>query len=472
MPRLICLISALLLAFTLPAHAAFDDDFTGATLRLDYRHAGTSSEEHFAVDRILIEGSWPGSRRQLLDTSNLGRYMVEVADLQSHQVIYSRGFASIYGEWETTGEARAGTWRALAEAVRIPEPKRAFELRLRKRQADQSFREIWNITVDPASRFVDRPPAPSGKVWAVLESGDPSIKVDLVILGDGYAADEMEKFHADVKRLSGELFSEDPFRKRKSDFNVWAVDTPAAHHGISRPRAGVFRVTPLGARYNSFDSERYVLTLNDTAWRDAAAAAPYEFTLILVNERQYGGGGIYNLYSTAAADSSYAPYLVIHEFGHHFAGLGDEYFTSSVAYEDFTGGQVEPWEPNITALADPAALKWKDLVDTATPLPTPWEKDAYEEHSVAIQEKRAQMRAAGAEESEMEKLFDEERAHYTAWLAGQQYSGKVGAFEGAMYESRGLYRPATDCIMFTRDRVGFCRVCSRAIERVIDMYTK
>jgi hypothetical protein len=231
-------------------------------------------------------------------------------------------------------------------------------------------------------------------------------------------------------------------------------------------------VTPLGARYNSFDSERYVLTLNDTAWRDAAAAAPYEFTLILVNERQYGGGGIYNLYSTAAADSSYAPYLVIHEFGHHFAGLGDEYFTSSVAYEDFTGGQVEPWEPNITALADPAALKWKDLVDTATPLPTPWEKDAYEEHSVAIQERRAQMRAAGAEESEMEKLFDEERAHYTAWLAGQQYSGKVGAFEGAMYESRGLYRPATDCIMFTRDRVGFCRVCSRAIERVIDMYTK
>ena len=212
--------------------------------------------------------------------------------------------------------------------------------------------------------------------------------------------------------------------------------------------------------------------MEDRTWRDAAAAAPYEFVLILVNERKYGGGGIYNLYSTAAADSSYAPYLVIHEFGHHFAGLGDEYFTSSVAYENFTGDHVEPWEPNVTALHDPEDLKWKNLVDGGTPLPTPWDKEEYESHSVKVQEKRREMRGAGAAEEEMEALFDQEREHYTSWLGSREYAGRVGAFEGAMYESHGLYRPTVDCIMFTRDRVGFCPVCARGIEEVIDMYSR
>ncbi len=466
------LVALLCLASAPAATAAFDEDFTGATLRVDYRHAGTAAEEHFALDRVRVEGPWPGSRTQTIDISNLGKYMVEVADLAQHRVIYTRGFASIFGEWETTGEAGEGTWRAIAEAVRIPEPKRPFQLRLRKRQPDQSFREIWSLTVDPASRFVDRAPAPTGDVWTVFENGDPSVKVDLVILGDGYTAAQKPKFESDVRRLAAELFKEEPFASRKRDFNVRAVNTPAAHEGVPRPRAGVFHETPLGTRYNTFDSERYVLTLEDQDWRDVAAAAPYDFTLILVNDRKYGGGGIYNLYSTAAVDSAFAPYLVIHEFGHHFAGLGDEYYTSPVAYENFTGTKVEPWEPNITALHDPAKAKWGDLVSTGTPVPTPWEKDAYEETSRGIQKRRADLLAAGAPDEEIEALFEEERKHSTAWLGSQEHAGKVGAFEGAMYEVQGLYRPSVDCIMFTRDRVGFCPVCRRAIERVIDMYVR
>jgi hypothetical protein len=465
----IALVLSLLFA-SLPASAGFDEDFTGATLRVDYYHTGTADEEHLALHRLRVEGSWPGSRTQTIDTTNLGKYLVEVADLGSNRVLYTRGFASIYGEWETTGEARAGTWRAIQEAVRIPEPRRPFQLRIRKRGPDQSFHEIWSLTVDPASRFVDRPPLPEADVLELMNHGDPAVKVDLVILGDGYAGGQMGGFEADARRAAGALFALEPFASRRSDFNVRAVKTPAARTGISRPRAGIFRATPLSARYNSFDSERYILTLEDHTWRDVAAAVPYDAVLILVKERKYGGGGIFNLYSTAAMDSAFAEYLVVHEFGHHFAGLGDEYFTSPVAYESDDGDHVEPWEPNITALEDPVRLKWRDLVADDTPLPTPWDKTAYEERSRANQKVRAELRAQEAPEERLEALFREEKDVFTRMLREQEYSGRVGAFEGAMYEPRGLYRPTTDCIMFTRDDVGFCPVCTRAITRVINLH--
>jgi hypothetical protein len=461
----------LVLALCPSVGAGFDDDFTGQTLRVDYYHTGMAEEEHFALHRIRVEGPWPGSHTQTIDTTNLGKYLVEVVDLKSNRVLYTRGFASIYGEWETTGEAREGTWRAIQEAVRLPEPRRPFQLRIRKRSSDQSFHEIWSLAIDPASRFVDRGPLPSADVVELLIHGDPAVKADLVILGDGYSAGQMADFEADARRAVEALFSVEPFASRRGDFNVRAIKTPAERSGISRPRAGKFRTTPLGARYNSFDSERYILTLEAHAWRDVAAAVPYEFVLILVKERKYGGGGIFNLYSTAAMDSAFADYLVVHEFGHHFAGLGDEYFTSPVAYEGFGGEHMEPWEPNVTALGDPERLKWRDLVGDDTPLPTPWEKEQYETRSRELQKRRAELREQGAPEEQLEALFREERELFTKMLGEQEYSGSVGAFEGALYEAQGLYRPAIDCIMFTRDDIGFCPVCRRAITRVINLHT-
>jgi hypothetical protein len=462
------LLCGLLLAT--PVVAGFDEEFTGMTLRVDYDHVGTAAEEHLALERVRVEGPWPGSRTRLIDSTNLGKYLVEVVDLATNRLLYTRGFASIYGEWETTGEALRGVWRSIPEAVRVPEPRKPFQLRIRKRQPDQSFAEIWSVSIDPTSRFVDRSPLPEASALTVMEHGDAAEQVDLVILGDGYTAAEMEQFRTDAQRAADALFAVEPFASRRTDFNVRAVETPADHSGIPRPRAGIYRETPLGARYNSFDSERYVLSLEDRKWRDVAAAVPYDFVLILVNERKYGGGGIFRLYSTAAAGSTYAPYLVVHEFGHHFAGLGDEYYSSDVAYEDFSGGQVEPWEPNVTALGDPERLKWGDLVAEGTPLPTPWSKDDYEEHARQIRQRRSEMRASAAAEEQLEALFDEERERSTRLLAEEIHAGKVGAFEGAMYQSKGLYRPSADCIMFTRDEVGFCPVCSRAIERVIDLY--
>jgi len=470
----LCLGASLLLALGRPAAGTsyFDADFTGGTMRADYFHSGTATEEHVSLDRIVSDGPWPGSRTRLVDDTNLGKYLFEVTDRSTNRLLYSRGFSSIYGEWETTGEAKK-VWRTFHESLRFPWPKRPVQVTLKKRDAENVFREIWAAPVDPNSRFVvSADLVPRGRVWTLFENGPPAEKVDLLILGDGYTAAEMEKFHADAKRLADALFGEEPFRSRKADFNVRALDLPSAQSGVSRPQAGVFRRPALSTHYSTFDSERYILTYDNRTLRDAASAAPYDFLAILVNERTYGGGGIFNAQTTAAADNAYAVYLFIHEFGHNFGGLGDEYFTSDVAYETGAAEKPEPWEPNLTALHDAAHLKWKDLVESDTPLPTPWDKEAFEKQSRAYQERRRKLRASGAAEEEMEKLFREVEAAETRLLAGMKYSGRLGAFEGAGYESKGLYRPRTDCIMFSRDKVGFCPVCRRAIERVIDQYSR
>jgi hypothetical protein len=279
----------------------------------------------------------------------------------------------------------------------------------------------------------------------------------------------MEKWHKDARRMADTLFAASPFKERRGDFNVWAVDTPADESGVSRPSDSIYRRSPLRAAYDAFGSERYVLTFDNKRMREAASAAPYEFIEIIVNDRKYGGGGIFNLYATVAADNAFTPYVFVHEFGHHFAGLADEYYTSDVAYEGSTT-RPEPWEPNVTA--DPHAAKWGGLIAAGTPLPTPWPKEQFESLEKQIQARRRQIRAAHRPEEEMEALFREEREKSSELLASGPYGHAVGAFEGAMYEGRGYYRPQADCIMFTRDEGGFCAVCRRAIERIIDLYSR
>jgi hypothetical protein len=468
----IATVAVLATSSTAAAQTVYPTFFIEKTMRLDYYHTG-GGHELFALDQVVSDGPWAGSRMQLIDTTNLGPYFFEVIDCRTNQVIYSRGFASIYGEWETTDEARQGVHRSFHESLRFPWPKQPVQVVVKKRDKANVFREAWTTVVDPASRFVTATEArPAGKVWTVFENGSPATKVDILILGDGYSEAELAKFHADVKRLTDRLFATEPFKRRKSDFNVRAIDLPTSRTGVNRPRTGDFRRTMLGVTYNVFDSERYAMSLDNRSMRDIASQAPYDFLEILINEKQYGGGGIFNDHATAAVDTAFAEYIFVHEFGHHFAGLADEYYTSPVAYQTGVEDRPEPWEPNITAMKDVAALKWKDLVDPHTPLPTPWDKDAYDKQSRDIQQRRQALRASAAPESEMNALFTEELHWSTPFLAGMTHSHKVGAFEGAAYESKGLYRPEADCIMFTRDEVGFCRVCQRAIARIIDLYSK
>jgi hypothetical protein len=456
---------ALTLGFTL-AGLLVAADANPQTMRVDYYHTGNAAEECFALDEVVVEGVWPGPPDRWIDETNLGKYFFQVSDLKTNRVLYSRGFASIYGEWELTAEAKSAR-RTFHESVRFPTPPGPFQLVLKKRDRDNAFREVWSIVLNPGAPTVNRAPVFSQKVWAVIKNGEPRDKVDVLLLGDGYTAAEMDKWHNDAKRLAELLFAVSPFKERRRDFNVWALDSPADESGVSRPSDGVYRRSPLRTTYDAFGTERYVLTFDNKRVREIAAAAPYEFIEIVTNDRKYGGGGIHNLYATVAADNAWTPYIFVHEFGHHFAGLADEYYTSDVAYES-GNDRPEPWEPNVTA--DPRGERWKDLIAPGVPLPTPWRKEAFEAQQKEYRERRTDLRARHRPEAEIEALFREEQERSTKLLGSSPYAGKVGAFEGAMYEAKGYYRPQIDCIMFTRDDVGFCAVCRRAIERIIDLY--
>jgi len=460
-------IGVLLIVFNASAARAAE------TMRLDFYHTGNAREERFSLDRVVVEPlPWPGNPSRPIDDTNRGKYFFEVVDAASHRTLYSRGFSSIYGEWETTGEAQKID-RTFEESLRFPAPTAPFRVVVRKRDSLNAFRDAWTVTVDPADKFVLRNTAATdaGPLIKLHESGDPATKLDFLILGDGYTAAERGKFERDARRLVTTLFATSPFSERQRDINVWGLAPAAAQSGISRPSQRIYRRSPIGSTYDAFDSERYVLTFENKRFRDVAANAPYEVVEILVNSATYGGGGIYGLYSTVAADSAWAPYIFVHEFGHHIAGLADEYYTSDVAYLPATD-RVEPWEPNVTALLDPASLKWKDLATPGTALPTPWPKEEFERYTKEIQQRRRDIRSANRPESEMDALFREQERHDTALLNEGPHAHRVGAFEGANYEARGYFRPQADCIMFSRDNVPFCAVCRRAIAQILDLYSR
>ena len=336
------------LALAMALAAAPSDPGAPPTLRLDYFHTASASEERFALDGLVLEGPWPGNPDRPIDDTNLGKYLFEVIDRATNRVVYSRGFASICGEWETTDEAK-GTPPHLPRVAALPGAEgpgagRPQEARRRRASSARPGRCPWTRR----TRASTAPARPRARSWAVVENGPPRDKVDLLLLGDGYTAAEMGKWHADAKRLADILFSVSPFKERKADFNVWAVDTPSDESGVARPSDGVHRRSALRAAYDAFGSERYVLAFDNKRVREAAAAAPYDVMEIVVNGRKYGGGGIFNLYATVASDNAFTPYVFVHEFGHHFAGLADEYYTSDVAYGS-VAERPEPWELNVTA---------------------------------------------------------------------------------------------------------------------------
>jgi IgA Peptidase M64/Peptidase M64 N-terminus len=450
--------------------AFFGQPPSARTMRLDYFHTGGTSPEVFALDEVVIEPApWPGPAGPTEDRLRYGAYGFDVRDAASKRLLYSAGFGSIFDEWVTTEEAQSVS-RTFHESVRFPAPGAPVTVSVRKRGASNTWQDAWTTTVDPKDMFVTTaaPEPHPGPVIALQQSGDPARKVDVLLIGDGYTAAERGKFEADARRLMEILFATPPFTERRTDFNVWGLAPAARESGVSRPSQGIHRASPVGATYDAFGSERYVLTFDNKAFRRVASYAPYDVVEIVTNTRTYGGGGIYNLYSTVAADNAFSPYVFVHEFAHHFAALADEYYTSPVAYLP-SETREEPWEANITA--NGASPKWKDLVEAATPLPTPWQKQEYEARSRAAQAKRAEIRKQNRPESDMEALFQEERQMDQRQFPAETFFGKVGAYEGARYEARGFYRPEVDCIMFTRSQQ-FCTVCRRALGRVIDTYVK
>ncbi len=457
------------LAFVLAPLASFAAEPAPATYRLDLLHTGGKGVEIFAIERLRLEPlPWPGHPARAADDGSLGAYRFE-ARAADGTLLQARGFASIFGEWTSTEEALT-QHRTFHESLRFPAPGKPgpVQVTIYKRDATQAFQAVWQQQVDTADMLVDRSPTAPQALIALEQHGAPADKVDLLLLGDGYTAAECAtRFQADAQRMIAALFKVQPFARRRQDFNVWGLCPPAVESGISRPSTGVHKASPLGATYDALRSERYVLSFENRALREVASQAPYEAMVILANNDTYGGGGIFGLYATVAVNSVWADYLFVHEFGHHFAALADEYYTSPVAY---TAPQtiIEPWEPNVTALLDRDALKWRHLMASSTPIPTPWAKDAFEALQRDVQARRKQIRAERRPESEMDALFREEQARVTQLFARDRHRAVVGAFRGANYDAQAYYRPQLDCIMFTRNEVPFCRVCDSALAKVID----
>lgn len=465
----------------------FDDHFLDKTMRIDFVHVGDAKEESATIDRIFEQGIWAGRREALIDPFDLGRYRVSIADAATGAILFTKGFDSYFGEYRTSEEALKGDKRAYHESALVPYPRRKARFVLEGRSRDNSWRRIFDREIDPADPAILREkPVPGVRVFKLQEGGDPHVKVDLAFVAEGYTEAEEPKLRADLARFTGLLFSREPYRSRRDAFNVWGVWRPSAESGCDEPSHGVYKQTALGASFDALGSERYLLTEDNRSLRDIAAHVPYDILAVMVNHKRYGGGGIYNLYCTFTTDNQWHEYLFLHEFGHAFAGLADEYYTSDVAYNEFYPPGVEPVEPNITALLDPAALKWRDLATRGVPIPTPWEKAEFDRLDTAYQKVRRETnariaglkraRAPEAEiaraEEESERLSRENGAQVDAFLRAGRFYGQVGAFEGAGYASRGLFRPAPDCLMFTRGAKPFCPVCERAVLRTILHYAE
>ncbi|MCC8095451.1 MAG: M64 family metallopeptidase [Tannerellaceae bacterium] len=306
-------------------------------------------------------------------------------------------------------------------SVSVPYPKKEIILEITARdKKDMKFYSLLRQLIDPASIFIDRGKLKENKVTQIQYKGNSSEKVDLVFLAEGYTAAEQDKFEADAKRFSDILFQTPPYDTRQDDFNVWAVGLISEESGTDVSGKGIFKNTALNSGYYTFGVDRYLTTPDMKSIRDAVWNVPCDAIFILVNTDMYGGGGMYNFYAIGTADNERTPVVFVHELGHSFAGLADEYFSSEVAYNDFYNLEYEPWEPNITTLVD-FDSKWKDLLPAGIPVPT---------------------------------------------LLNETYKDGIGVFEGGGYLSKGIYRPMDHCMM--RDYAPFCPACSRAMHRMID----
>jgi len=402
----------------------FSNWFTSGALRVDLEMAGDAGATAYFLDGLSAEPYFSGNPDQLIDPFDYGDHMFTLYDQQTGTLIYRSTFCTLYREWQTTEEA-ARLSKAFPMVLRFPRPLKPVFLEISDRKADGLFELSFSCSIDPYSYDIEPFRSAGFELRDLQVYGPAEKKVDLLLIAEGYTEDELDKFFADAERMMEELFSEEPFRSHRKDFNVRALGSVSRESGTDIPGKGIWKETILDSRYYTFGSERYLTTERYDLLSDLAAEAPCDHPVILVNSAKYGGGGIYNFFSMVAVDDQQSGNVVRHEFGHGFAGLGDEYFDSEVAYESFFPLDVEPWNPNLTTLVD-FSRKWKNMMPKGIPVPTP---------------------------------------------LVPAYKDGVGVFEGGGYVAKGVYRPVNYCRMRVNNAV-FCPVCSAAIEAMIFRYTK
>lgn len=415
----------LLLLCAPTAFAQFDADFFPKTMRMDYFRCGDAVNENVYLDEVIEEPYWGGSVVNLIDTTGYGNYFVKVYDVQTGKLIYSRGYSNLFGEWQTTAEAR-NTQKCYTESVVFPYPRKDVKVVLESRNKKGEFEKRFEHEIKVNSYFVKKEEG-NYRSFDIMYSGIPSKHVDIVLLSEGYSTDQYDQFKQDCQKFADAIFSFSPYKEYKHCFNVRGVWAPSASSGVDIPGDRVWKETTLNSTFYTFDSERYLMTGDYKSVRNVASAVPYDLIYIIANTKKYGGGAIYNYYgiSSTGQEDSYAK-VYVHEFGHLFLGLADEY-EGDTSYNDFYAKDVEPWEVNITNLID-FDKKWKPMLSKGTPVPTP---------------------------------------------AEGKFSGTLGVFEGGGYCKEGMYRPQLKCLMRSFYQTeDFCPVCKEAIKKQIEFYSK
>lgn len=406
------------------AQVSFNDFFVSKTMRLDFYHAGDSRSEQVYFEQVKQEPYWGGSKTNLTDKFDYGAYKFTVSDSASGKIIYSRGYSSLFEEWQATDEAKKIS-RSFYETIVFPYPKKTVRVKIESRDKQNKFKEVFAITLNPENYFIKKEGPLRSDSYKLLDSGDPSVKVDIVLVPEGYAKEELPKLKKDAGRFAEYLFKHAPYTDSKNKFNIWLVEAVSQESGTDIPASGIWKNTVVNSNFYTFDSERYLTTMDIKSIRDIAGNVPYDQIFVLVNSKKYGGGGIFNDYSMCSSDNESSEWVFIHEFGHAFAGLADEYFDSQVSVSDYYDLKSEPWNPNITTLVN-FDKKWKSLVVSDMPVPTP---------------------------------------------VNEKFREQAGVYEGASYVAKGMFRPYQSCEM-KELRAGFCPVCSKAIIEMIDFYTK
>jgi hypothetical protein len=331
----------------------------------------------------------------------------------------------LFQEWQTTDEARK-VKKSFYQVAILPFPASQVLFTIDRKTKDGHYQQLISLDINPHDYFIVNEHTPSVDFEEVIKNGNPANKVDLVFLPEGYKQQEMGKFMDDVARMADILFAAEPFASHKSDFNVYAVKVPSVQSGTDIPGERIYRNTVFNSTFYTFDVSRYLTTTDMKSIHDAASVVPFDQVIVLVNSDRYGGGGFYNFLTVSTVDNNLTPQVLVHEFGHAFGGLADEYYTSDVAYEEFYDLRVEPWEPNITTMVD-FDSKWKDMLDRKTLVPTPRE---------------------------------------------EKFKNALGVFEGGGYAAHGIYSPMMDCRMKSNVAEGFCPVCQKAIVKAIDWHCR
>lgn len=431
------------------AQPLFQENFRDSTLRIDYIFSGNNTLQHIALDKMNVMPRWYGKRNRLAELPVEGNGQITVRRHDTKEIIYKNSFSTLFQEWQSYDEAKQVD-RAFENVFLIPMPKDTVDVTIELRDNRRQITGTTTHTVYPNDILIHHTGFKNTTPYTTLQAAtDTTQCIHIAFVAEGYRKEEMPVFIEDAHIATEALFEHEPFKSMRDRFNIVAVESESEESGTSEPSKGVWRNTALGSHFDTFYSNRYLTTLNLKTLHDKLAGTPYEHIIVLVNTSEYGGGGILNSYNLSMTHHPAYKQVVVHEFGHSFAGLADEY-----AYEQeqipMYPHDIEPWEKNITTLVD-FHNKWESLIDSDTPVPTP-----------LLKENKAQEKGKKIKKGSTKATKG----------ARQNDTFTIGVYEGAGYSLKGVYRPYPDCRMRSNAHKEFCPACQKAIRDLINFYTK